>query len=525
MSPQSLTISPSPSPILVRHVLSRWTDADLLHVLSHVNGNFEMAIDAILRHEATGQLPADLIRHLRGEIVPQPQLMRNISGSLRSSTHTGSDPIVLDDNVSMCHNHNVSMGTMTHPPSSSPFESERLPPSSSFLRLERMYMQFNTNTLAVQQPDCESRTAIAVPRVNNRGRGSTGEYTGRSRVVSPSLGSSTSTSSMMNSEISRPLGLDAHRKLTQREKDELLLRILSRSRHRQPDADVNASGSMPKTQKRLQRPLPAREREFDMLNMQTSIEASLTRNTTEIDLEDEAVSYAVKVSKETFDAEFKRMELRRALEIEQINKTLVESLTDTVKMSEEELITKAMAESLADPVKKTEEQLIEEARELSLRDPIKRSEEQQLVEEAIRQSLFQEMPGEEDLVEAVKWCQPLASLPTSTGKKPRRWSFTEEDMMFECSVGVADDSPPCALDFSLTSSSFFDCKMPARSLTETQAFGNDAIESFGNADVTLKAPASAEHITGEEDSRAVNDDTLSLSEDLPSLSTDWGSVE
>ena len=90
---------------------------------------------------------------------------------IKWSQENNFNVIVLDDNVSMCHNHNVSMGTMTHPPSSSPFESERLPPSSSFLRLERMYMQFNTNTLAVQQPDCESRTSIAVPRVNNRGRG------------------------------------------------------------------------------------------------------------------------------------------------------------------------------------------------------------------------------------------------------------------------------------------------------------------------------------------------------------------
>jgi len=354
--------------------------------------------------------------------------------------------------------------------------------------------------------------------------------------------------------------------MTLREKDEILLR---RSSHRQPNADANASDSMPKTQKHQQRSIP---REIDMLNMQTSIEASLkmtTRNTNEIDLEDEAVSYAVKVSKETFDEELKRMELRNALEMKQIKNLLVESLSDPVKMSEdefitkamvesladpvkmsekelitkamvesladpvkmsedelitramvesladpvkmseEELTTKAMVESLADPVKMSEEQLIEEARERSLRDPIKKSEEE-LVENAIRQSLFEEMPGEEDLIEAVK-CQSLSSLSESTGKNPveastpmfsRRWSFTEEDMMFECSIGINDDSPPSALDFSLTSSSFFECKMPARTLTETQAIDNDLIESFGNVDVTLEAPASAKHVTDVEDTRA-----------------------
>lgn len=441
MSPQSLNIPPSPSPILGRHVLSRWTDDDLLHVLRHANGNFEMAIDKILRHEATGQPPENLIRHFsEGEV-------RNISGSLRSSTRTGSvvRPIVLDDNVSMCHN--VSLGTMTHALLSTPlFESERLPPLSTS-RFERVPMQ-QLNALAVRQPD------------------------------------------------------------------ELLLQISSRSKHRQPDADVNAPDSTPKTLKRQQRPLPARE--FDMLNMQTSIEASLTTTTTHIDLEDEAVSHAVKVSKETFDEEFKRMELRNAIEMKQIKILLAKSLTDPVMMSEEELITKAMAESLADPVKKSEEQLIEEARELSLRDPIKKSEEQ-LLEEALRQSLFQEMHHEENRVEAVK-CQPFTSLSESAGKKPSRWSFTEEDLMLECSMG--NDSPPSALDFSLTS---FGCKMSARSLAETQTFGNDLIESFvSNIDVAVQVPESAEHITGE-DSGAAYDDALN--EDLHSLSTDWGPVE
>ncbi len=93
--------------------------------------------------------------------------------------------------------------------------------------------------------------------------------------------------------------------------------------------------------------------------------------------------------------------------------------------------------------------------------------------------------------------------------------------MLECSMG--NDSPPSALDFSLTSSSFFNCKMPARSLTETQAFGNDVIESFGNIDVTVQVPELAEHISGEQDSGVVNGDALN--DDLHSLSTDWGSVE
>jgi hypothetical protein len=45
---------------------SRWTDADLLCVLNYANGNFVVAVDSILRHEATGQPPGELIRHLSG---------------------------------------------------------------------------------------------------------------------------------------------------------------------------------------------------------------------------------------------------------------------------------------------------------------------------------------------------------------------------------------------------------------------------------------------------------------------------
>ena len=44
--------------------ISRWTDKELLRVLQHCKGNFVIAIENVLRHEATGRPPNDLIRHL-----------------------------------------------------------------------------------------------------------------------------------------------------------------------------------------------------------------------------------------------------------------------------------------------------------------------------------------------------------------------------------------------------------------------------------------------------------------------------
>lgn len=254
-----------------------------------------------------------------------------------------------------------------------------------------------------------------------------------------------------------------------------------------------------------------------MLNFQAGIEASLkeTRNTTETNPDDDAISYAVKASQETFDEEFQQMQLRNALERKMIKMLLVESLSDPVQKSEEELFNKAVAESLADPVLKSEEQLITEAMEISLEDPIRKSEEE-LVEEAMRKSLVQTMSKEEELVEAVK-SQSLKSLFGSVGRKPAqasmppnrrissdtscRWSSTVDDMS-ECSIEV-EHSPPPMFDSSLTDSASLDRKMPAQVLTESLTLDNsDVSRSLSNSFASSKAPASAGHIQDEDNAGA-----------------------
>lgn len=326
---------------------------------------------------------------------------------------------------------------------------------------------------------------------------------------SSSFGASTSP---IQSAISRFSDLNIH-DLSQREKDELLLQLFSRSRrrHRQPP-----DASLPTPKKHQQGPSA---REMDMLNIQAGIEASLkqTRIATETNLDDDAISYAVKASKETFNEEFQQMQLRNALERRLIKMLLVQSLSDPVKKSEEEYMTKAMAESFADPALKSEEteeelfnkalaesladevqkseyQLIEEAMENSLEDPIRVSEEE-LMEEAMQKSL-QTMSEEEDLVEAVK-LQSLKYAFGSVGKTPARasmpnrrissdtscrWSLTEDDMS-EGSIDV-DHSPPQISNSSLIDSSFLDRKMPAQVLTET------VTKSSSNSEISSQTPAS-----------------------------------
>eukprot|EP00984_Skeletonema_dohrnii_P001147 scaffold355_cov127-Skeletonema_dohrnii-CCMP3373.AAC.7 len=529
-----------PSPIHMRSVLSRWADADLMLVLGHANGDFAVALETILRHEATGQPPRDLIRRLSGGGGIGPEQEHSFSGvgvsSRRMHSYSESSPHIELSNGAVALDNGVSMGAVTYPTehcvhlSSTSLERLPYPQSSTFVRNERVPTQ--PNTLALRRPEGESWPTIAVPRRNTQGRGPTGEHTHdmssfQDHAEQESGGSSTSTtSSRVNSAISRLLGLDSNKKLSQKEKDEILLQILSSRRHRKPDA----SASKPKTKKHQQ---GTSRREVDMLNIQAGIEASLkqTRNTTEANLEDEALSYAVKASRETFDEECRQIKLRNALERKVIKTLLVESLSDPVKKSEEELVTKAMSESLADPVKRSEEEIIEEVRALSLRDPIKRSEEE-LVEEAIQQSLLQKPTKDEELIEAMKR-QSLSSLSEtlseSVGKNlaqasmpnTSRRSFTEEDLS-ECITSI-HGSPPSVVDFSSKDSAFLDCKMPAQILPGRQAFDNDVTESPSIVDVTLKAPASLDHIQDEENARAHVSQDANDPEILKSLSVEGAS--
>eukprot|EP00985_Skeletonema_marinoi_P024724 scaffold17471_cov130-Skeletonema_marinoi.AAC.1 len=492
-----------PSPIHMRSVLSRWADADLMLFLGHANGDFAVALEAILRHEATGQPPGDLIRRLSGGGGIGPKQEHNLSGvsSRQMYSYSESSPHMELSNGAVALDNGVSMGAVTYPdhcvhlPSTS-LERLPYPQSSTFFRNERVPSQ--PNTLALRRPEGESWATMLFQE-------------GTRRVADPLVSIHMTChlfKTMQNKNQAghlHPRPPRGNKKLSQREKDEILLQILSSRRHRQPDA----SASKPKTKKHQQ---GTSRQEVDMLNIQAGIEASLkqTRNTTEANLEDEALSYAVKASRETFDEECRQIKLRNALERKVIKTLLVESLSDPVKKSEEELVTKAMAESLADPVKRSEEELIEEARAISLRDPIKRSEEE-LVEEAIQQSLLQKLTKDEELIEAMKR-QSLISLSETlsetVGKNPAqasmpnmsRRSFTEEDLS-ECSTSI-NSSLPLVVDFSSKDSAFLDCKMPAQILPERQAFDNVATESPSIVDVTLKAPASPDHIQGEENARA-----------------------
>jgi hypothetical protein len=240
-----------------------------------------------------------------------------------------------------------------------------------------------------------------------------------------------------------------------------------------------------------------------MLYMQSGIEASLkeTRNTSETntDADDEALSYAVKVSKETFDEEYNKQGLRNELENRMIKISLAESLSDPVMKSEEELIGEALRKSLTDTVEKLEEQLLEEARENSLKDrermeTITKSEEE-LVEAAKQKSLHT-MSKEEELIEAVKR-QSLKSLSDSDseslGKKSAHASMPSNQRQSTSSTYplcfAADDSdssecsscscvehpPPSRFDSLLEDLDLdsLDRKMPALAVPAVQNCGND----------------------------------------------------
>ena len=515
MQPEMLnSTTTTPSPIPKTAILSGWTNADLLCVLGHFNRDFAMAIDTILRHDATGQPPEVLIRLLReGEVgPPQPQHVHTSSRvSLQSSSHTGSSdngPVSLDSNASTGITTHHFARCSSHPPAA----VERFPPpplASTFSRQERVPPPHINS--AFHHPDSVSNTDIVVPRRTYQ-------------VHRPGFSQEMSsfqeniTSSMVNSAISRLLGLGVHRTLSQREKDEILLRVLSKRQH---DTQPVAPALKPKYQGG---PSP---KDANMLNIQAGIEASLkeTRNaTTETNPEDEALAYALNASKEAFNEESKQRELRNELERKMIKTVLVKSLSDPVMKTEEELIAKAMAESLAEPVKKSEEQLIEEAmekslsdpvmkteeelitkaiaeslaepvrkseeqlieeaREMSLRDPIKKSEEE-LVDEAIRQSLHQMMPKDEELIEALAH-QSFRSPSASVASMPAslRLSPNEEGTTLECSIRIKNDDPsPSALDWSLRNSEHaLDSKMPAQVQAETQASDNDASTSSGKTE-------------------------------------------
>ncbi len=487
---------------------SRWTDADLVFVLGHAKGDFDVAVDTILRHEATGQPPEELIRLLSGTAEgrhfdsssspppPRPRWRQPFSHS-QNSTHSLRQVGLDGGDGPVAFNRSVSEGGVP--------SCVFVPPSSTSL-LERE----GTEPNALSRPFEQQQMAQHLSE-NTRGMLEEEQQPG---VIPASASSSTALV----------------KNLFQTEKNEL-----SHQMRTQRHDDVEVLNS----------------RQQQMLQLQSGIEASLKEsgNTDEA----EALSYAVKASRETFDKECLKQELHSALEKKMIKMKLAESLSDPVKKSEEELIDEALKRSLSDPVPKSEEQLFEEAIDNSLRDiemikSICKAEEE-LVEEAIRKSLHT-ISKEEELIEAVKR-QSLKSLPECVlGKKPTRarmplnirqststtypLSFADDDIS-ECSSSFEvelEHPPPSRFDSplrKLDSSDLIDLdrKMPALVLpAAAQTCDNDdVISSLRNPNVASEMLSSGDQEVQDDNISRVNvARQLKASGEVRSLSVEGASL-
>jgi len=264
---------------------------------------------------------------------------------------------------------------------------------------------------------------------------------------------------------------------------------------------------------------PPSTQEMDMLNTQACIEASLKENRkplVETDPDDVALSYAVDASKDTFNEDCQRRELRNSLETRMVQMMLKESLSDPVNKAEEELVNEAIQRSLSDSLQKSEDELINEACANSLKDPIRKSEED-LVQEAMQNSL-KTMSKDEELFEAVMrqslddaYCfahaidEPLSF--NDVAKKPSMESVLEEKQRRStsttCKLSLLEDddvwsesssfgekphpTPPSRPDALLEDPGCcLDTKMPA------------IVSSSDNLNVSSEEGTSEEHIQNEE---------------------------
>eukprot|EP00985_Skeletonema_marinoi_P017320 scaffold9428_cov89-Skeletonema_marinoi.AAC.2 len=476
---------------------SRWTDDDLLSVLVHEDGDFAVALKAILHHEAKGRPPEDLIRLMSGGEWP----FDSSSSCRRRRSHAETENIISlhndsnlfgqtaglegEDSEPVALNRNWSEGAVVPSYGS-------VPTSSSTLLVEGEGAEHH----ALSRPFDYERQQINRNFPENRFDMSSEEL---QTMVIPASSASTTTA-VANTD--------------QGELSE------SGQRHLDSEPDLSELELEPKHQK--------------MLDMQSGIEAPLkeTKNASETDPD---TSYAVKVSKETFDEEYRNQELRKALEERMIKISLAASLSDPVKKSEDELIGEALKISLADPVHKSEEQLIEEARENSLED-IERMEtiiksEEDLVEAAKQKSLHT-MSKEEELIEAVKrqslkdarndplWRALEESLSESLEMDNQR-RLTSSTHLLSC--GYADNSecsssvehpPPSRLDSPLIGldADLLDRKMPA--LVLPPGCGNNVISSsslshpnVASTDVLSSASAAADQ-THENDNRSGSNENV-----------------
>ncbi len=260
-------------------ISSKWTDDDLLYILIHTNGDLTEALETIIHHEATGRPPEALIRllsaaeqsprsHRRSSSVSVPET-KNIQIQSRSRSRSqsvpndsdrvgpgpgggGSEPVALDM-IS-------SEGTVVP----SLVSSISAPPTSSTPLLE------GRGSASDFESELQSQPIIRNVPTNAHGMFYEGLQTGTITAASPS----SSVDVVNHSTYQRTQGIDMN-----------MNQSLSESRQRHIDEETKASES----------------KHQQMLNMQSGIEASLkkTRNTSEIDadIDDKALSYAVKVTK------------------------------------------------------------------------------------------------------------------------------------------------------------------------------------------------------------------------------------
>lgn len=303
-------------------------------------------------------------------------------------------------------------------------------------------------------------------------------------------------------------------------RDEVLRQLASRQ----------IPGAMPVKPPKARKPPSTQE--MNMLNTQACIEASLKENRKpliETDPDDVALSYAVNASKDTFNEDCQRRELRNSLETRMVQMTLKESLTDPVKKTEEELVNEAIQRSLSDSVQKSEDELIDEACANSLKDPIRKSEED-LVQEAMQNSL-KTMSKDEELVEAVMrqslddaYCFDHFAFPQviddtlsyeDVAKKPSMESVLEKrrrSTSTTCKLSLLEDDDVCSesLSFGATPPSrpdalledpgrFLDSKMPA------------IVSSSDNLNVSSEVPSSEEHNVKNEELRSLSVEGASFS--------------
>ena len=464
-------------------VFSRWTDDDLLCVLAHANGDFAVALDTILHHETTGRPPEDLIHYLlsarerqyfQGSSSPRsrnPRRSYSESENIqRQRQHQsipndsngvdlggcGSDPVGLDRKR---RGGSYDVGTVSSAP---PRSSAPLP------LLEGEGIPFNIERRQQQQD-------LPLPATIDKFSSGVGLNSNSTWDIPAASPSSRSADTMNHSTPLTQHRIDMNRTLSE-----------SRQTHTDEETEAKAEASESTSTHQL------------MLNMQSGIEASLkkTKNTSETDTdinnEVMVMSYAAKVSKETFDEEYRKQEARKALEKRMVDISLAVSLSDPVKKSEEELIGEALKKSLADPIPKSEVQLFEQARENSLED-IERLEvimksEEELVEVAKQKSLHI-LSKDEELIDAVKrqslkdaLKDPLSraleeSLSESLEFDTRRrlTSSTHllsfgEDGNSDCSSCVEHHLMPSRFDSPLKRSDFdlTDRKMPALDLPTAQ---------------------------------------------------------